>query len=62
MIKLLLERDDINVNSKDDRDWTPLYLAVYRGDRTILNLLMERDDIDEDSKVEAMELLERRKQ
>ncbi|KAN0077481.1 Ankyrin repeat-containing domain protein [Elaphomyces granulatus] len=46
--KLLLERDNINVNIPDngmDR-WTPLHWACFHGSLKMVDLLLERDDID----------------
>ena len=43
IVKLLLEQPNIDVNTKNDKGWTPLHIA-YRID--ILKLLLEHPDID----------------
>ena len=50
VVKLLLERDDVEADSKDVEDWTPLVFAVQRGHKAIVKLLLERDDVKADSK------------
>ena len=43
--KLLLERDDINVNIRDRDGWTALHYACYEESLEVVELLLERDDI-----------------
>jgi len=49
--RLLVGRDDINVNSKDNDDLTPLCWAVQNRHEKFAKLLLGRDDIDVNSKV-----------
>jgi ankyrin repeat protein len=44
--KLLLEREDINVNIPDPDGWTSLHWACYQESLEVVDLLLERDDID----------------
>ena len=48
VIRLLLERDDINVNSEDRSDCTPLSWAIRTGHEAVAELILERDDINAD--------------
>ena len=50
MVKLLVERDDIEADSKDSYGWTPLSRAAQQGHETVVKLLVERDDVEADSK------------
>ena len=50
IVHLLLEREDVNINSKDSLGRTPLLLAVEGGHETVVQQLLEREDIDADSK------------
>ncbi|KIW15313.1 hypothetical protein PV08_05358 [Exophiala spinifera] len=50
VVKLLLEMDDINVNSKDDRyKGTPLMWAAEYGHEGVVKLLIANNEIDIDS-------------
>ncbi|EGN97177.1 hypothetical protein SERLA73DRAFT_10382, partial [Serpula lacrymans var. lacrymans S7.3] len=50
IVKLLLERDDVDADSKNNGGWVPLLRAAYRGHVEIVKLLLARDRIDVDSK------------
>ena len=50
VVKLLVERDDVEADSKDDGGWTPLSLAAWNGHEAVVKLLVERDDVEADSK------------
>jgi len=50
VVRLLLERDDVDVNSKDERDRTPLSWAAAEGQEGVVRLLLEREDVEADSK------------
>ena len=50
VVELLMERDDVDVDSKNDWAETPLFLAAEHGHEAVVELLMERDDVDVDSK------------
>ena len=49
-VKLLLERSDVNVDSKDHMGRTPLSRAAENETNETVNLLLERSDINVDSK------------
>ena len=44
--KLLLERKDIDVNTRENNGWTALHWACYNGCQTIVDILLEKDTID----------------
>ena len=44
--KLLLEREDIDVNFRESNGWTALYWACNNSCLTLVDLLLERDDVD----------------
>ena len=50
MVKLLLERDDVDAESKDKYGKTPLLGAAINGHETIVKLLIDRDDVAAGSK------------
>ena len=50
LVKLLVERDDVEADSKDDDDQTPLWIAASRGHAEVVKLLVERDDVEPDRK------------
>ncbi|KAL9134421.1 MAG: hypothetical protein Q9175_004391 [Cornicularia normoerica] len=45
VVKLLLSRDGVAVNSHDDDDRTPLWWAAKRGYDGVIKLLLSRDDV-----------------
>ena len=45
VVRLLIERDDVDINSRDDLGRTPLSWAVRNGHEAIVLLLTERDDV-----------------
>lgn len=49
-MKLLVERDDVKADSKDEEGRTPLWLAAESGHEQVVKLLVERDDVEADSK------------
>jgi ankyrin repeat protein len=46
VVKLLLAWEDINMNLPNNRENTPLFLAVQGGHRSMVRLLLTRDDVD----------------
>jgi len=46
VIKLLLEREDVNPNTTDWRGWTPIFRAASKGNERVVKLLLERGDVD----------------
>ena len=50
VVKLLVERDDVEADSKDKNGRTPLSHAAERGHEAVVKLLVERDDVEADSK------------
>ena len=50
MVRLLVERDDVNADSRDDFGRTPLSRAAARGHEAMVRLLVERDDVEADLK------------
>jgi ankyrin repeat protein len=46
IVKLLLERKDIDINIKDNDGWTTLIFASEYGEIDVIKLLLEREDID----------------
>jgi ankyrin repeat protein len=50
VVRLLVERDDVEVDSKDDYGRTPLSWAAERGHKAVVQLLVERVDVEVNSK------------
>ena len=50
VVELLLARDDVDVNLKDNYDWMPLSWAGGNGHEGVVKLLLTRDDIDLNSR------------
>jgi ankyrin repeat protein len=46
VFRLLVERDDVEVDSKDIFGRTPLWWAANRGCEAVVRLLMERNDVE----------------
>jgi ankyrin repeat protein len=46
VVRLLVERDDVEADSKDDNDRTPLSWAAENGHEATVRLLVERDDVE----------------
>ncbi|KAN0066684.1 Ankyrin repeat-containing domain protein [Elaphomyces granulatus] len=44
--KLLLERDDININISNSEGWIALHWACYAASLEVVDLLLKRDNID----------------
>lgn len=55
--QLLLERDDVEVNSKDIHGRTPLFWAAKLEREVVVQLLLQRDDDSKDSYGQAPLLL-----
>ena len=49
-VKLLIEREDVEADLKDNRGYTALMLAAESGYEGIVELLLEREDIDSAAK------------
>lgn len=45
VVKLLLRRDEVDLNSEDDQGRTPLGWAAMSGQMAVLNILLARKDI-----------------
>jgi ankyrin repeat protein len=50
VVRLLAERDDVEVNSKDRFGQTPLSLTAAKGHEAVVKLLLASDHVDPDSK------------
>jgi ankyrin repeat protein len=50
VVRLLVERDNVEADSKDRDGQTLLSLAAERGHEAVVRLLVERDDVDPDSR------------
>jgi len=51
IVRLLIERDDVDVNAKErGYGWTPLLWAAESGHEVVVRLLVERDDVDVNAK------------
>jgi len=50
ILKLLLERGKVNPESRDNNNRTPLYWAVWSGERGIVKLLLELDEVNPESR------------
>jgi hypothetical protein len=50
VVRLLVERDDVEADSKDEDGQTPLSYAAAHGHEAVVRLLVERDDVEADSK------------
>ena len=50
IVELLLERNDVNADPKDNYGRTPLWRAADRGHEAVVKLLLERNDVNADSK------------
>ena len=53
IVRVLLERGDVNVNAEDKDRWTPLLFAAMNGHADVVRLLIERDDININPEVEG---------
>ena len=49
-MKLLVERDNVVADLKDNSGWTPLLCAVWLRQEAVVKLLVKRDDVDANSK------------
>ncbi|EAY22380.1 ankyrin repeat protein, putative [Trichomonas vaginalis G3] len=50
VVKYFLERDDVDVNCKNEMGQTPIFECVNQGHNDILKMLLERKEIDIDVK------------
>ncbi|MCJ1432221.1 hypothetical protein MMC27_001577 [Xylographa pallens] len=50
VVKLLLEREDVQVNSRDDMGRTPLSWAATKGHEAVVSLFLERKDVQVNSR------------
>jgi hypothetical protein len=50
VVRLLVEREDVEADSKDEFSRTPLSYAAGRGHEAVVRLLVEREDVEADSK------------
>jgi ankyrin repeat protein len=47
---VLVEREDVEVNSKDDDSQTPLFRAAQRGHEAVVKELLKQEDVEADAK------------
>jgi ankyrin repeat protein len=52
IVQLLLEREGVDADSKDENGQTPLSWAAAKGHEAVVRLLLERESVDADSKNE----------
>jgi hypothetical protein len=50
VVRLLVEREDVEADSKDNHNQTPLSWAAENGHEAVVRLLVEREDVEADSK------------
>jgi ankyrin repeat protein len=50
VVRLLVEREDVEVNTKDNWGLTPLSYAALHGQETVVRLIVEREDVKADSR------------
>jgi len=50
IVSLLLAKDNVDPNSKDNRGQTPLSLAAFYGQEAVVSLLLAKDNVDPNSK------------
>jgi Ankyrin repeats (3 copies)/Ankyrin repeats (many copies) len=50
VVRLLVDRDDVEADSKDRYDQTPLSWAAANGHEAVVRLLVDRDDVEAESK------------
>jgi len=50
VVKLLLTKDGVDPDSKDNTDRTPLWWAARSGREAVVKLLLAKDGVDPDSK------------
>lgn len=50
VMKMLMSRDDININSKNRKKDTLLFLIASREHKVVIKMLINRDDVDMNSK------------
>ena len=48
MVKLFLEREEVNPDKLDNGGWTPLLYAVKGGYDGVVKLLLEREEVNPD--------------
>lgn len=50
IVKLLLSRDDVAVDTRDNKGRTPVYHAAEYAHEAVIKLLLSRDDVTADSR------------
>ena len=50
VVRLLVERDGVDINSRDNMTMTPLIWAARNGHEAVVRLLIERDDVEINAK------------
>ena len=46
VVRLLVKRDNVDINARDNYGWIPLSVAAKKGQETVVRLLVERADFD----------------
>lgn len=46
LVRMLLEREQVEVNCKDIYNWTPLSYAAEHGHAEVVRMLLEREEVD----------------
>ena len=49
-MRLLVNRNDVDINAKDNCGLTPLSRAAKKGHEAVVRLLVDRDDVDINTK------------
>ena len=48
MVKILLEREEVNPDKPDNDGWTPLSYAAARGHEGLVKMLLRREEVNSD--------------
>ena len=53
MVKILVTRDNVEVNTKDDHGRSPLSYAAEHVNQAVVKILVAQDDVEVDTRYEA---------